>query len=238
MDELPPNARAFLESLAGSDDPNPVERERADLGLRAALRERGLHDLPPLPAAASSGTAQVASSGALKLALIGLSLLGAAAIAVITLRPEPRASQPPAQPAEPPVQRAPAPVPQLSDEPKVDAPTAPAPRARNSTTAPRTRPQRVAPDDGALQRELRLVAATNELLRQNRFSDALQLLETGERETHTFILREERSALRILALCGRARDDHALRASERFLRSSPQAVLAARVRAACQTEAP
>lgn len=234
MDELPPNARAFLDAAASSDGPSPAERARADAGLRAALRERGVYGLPPLPAAAPSPAARVASSSALKLAAIGLSLLGAAAIAVIAPRPEPRASQPPApvQPSQPPPPVAPAPEPAPNHEPDVDPPTAREPRARST---PRARTQRAALDDGPLQRELRLVAATNELLRQQRFTDALQLLDAGERDMHTFVLREERSALRILALCGRARDERALRESERFLRTSPQAVLAARVRAACQT---
>ena len=50
-------------------------------------------------------------------------------------------------------------------------------------------------------------------------------------ETLRFV--EERTALRILAWCGERPDERALRAREHFLHTSPEAVLAARVREAC-----
>jgi hypothetical protein len=88
-------------------------------------------------------------------------------------------------------------------------------------------------DDSALQHELRIIAAVDDLIRRKRFDEALQLLEQGERDPKAVRLREERSALRVLASCGKGASPAILQQRERFLLSTPNAVLAARVREAC-----
>jgi hypothetical protein len=84
-----------------------------------------------------------------------------------------------------------------------------------------------------LQHELRVVAAVDELIRRARFDDALQLLEQSEYEPAAANLREERSALRVLAQCGKGPTAATLQQRERFLRLMPHSVLTARVRQAC-----
>jgi hypothetical protein len=243
MDQLPPNARAFLEAVANSDDPTAAERARADAALRDVLRQRGLRELPALPAAHGSSVGLGESSAlALKLGLLGLSILGAATLAVFISRPAAPSAQPapaPARVIEQPARTAPAPERSNADEaaplsaPKPTPRIAPRARTRNAPATRASAPARPLTNDDALQRELRAVASANELLHQGRFADTLRVLDAIEHETTTHVLREERSALRILAECAREPDEHAVRESERFLRSSPQAVLAARVREAC-----
>jgi hypothetical protein len=86
--------------------------------------------------------------------------------------------------------------------------------------------------DGSLAGELRTIAAVDALVRQKRFNDALRMLEHTESESSA-VLHEERSALRILARCGLAANDRALREREHFLLAAPHSVLAERVRTAC-----
>ena len=86
--------------------------------------------------------------------------------------------------------------------------------------------------DASLASELRTVAAVDALVRQQRFGDALQMLERSEGES-SGVLREERRALRILASCGLGPTRRALHERDQFLRDSPRAVLADRVRNAC-----
>jgi hypothetical protein len=93
------------------------------------------------------------------------------------------------------------------------------------------KPARSTLDDAALERELRIVASADAAIRAHHFAEALRVL--GTNEGGASVLQEERTALRILAWCGQGADEHALRARERFLEASPQAVLAARVRDAC-----
>ena len=87
-------------------------------------------------------------------------------------------------------------------------------------------------DDAALARELRVIASADELVRGAQYTQALRLLERTE-PTAVPALREERSALRVLASCGNEPSPQALRERDRFLSSSPHSVLAARVRSAC-----
>jgi hypothetical protein len=239
VDKLPPHARTFLAALERSDDPTPEQRARADASVRGALSQRGLHDLrplAPLQPAAPSATSGV--SLGLKLGLLALSLLGAAAVvAVFELGRAPAA---PARTSEAPARetRAHRPAPEAETETLRASEPRPSPKPRASVVATRAnapaRAARTALGDEALQRELRLVAAANELIRQGRFADTLKLLDRSEREVPSAALREERAALRILAACGLSPDERSLRARERFLQSAPQAVLAARVREACE----
>jgi hypothetical protein len=230
VDELPPDARAFLDAIARSDDPTPNERARADAHVRAALRNAGFGELPPL---ASHGVRTLSWSLWSKLGLFAGALIGGSMLTVMLLRPqaapEPAAPSAPA-PASPVEAAAPTPT---SVETPAPAPVRPAPKPRASAPSA-SKSSRAPLDDEALQRELRIVANADALIRARHFAEALRVLGTNDSAAN--VLQEERSALRILAWCGEGVDERALRARERFLQASPQAVLAARVRDACRPE--
>jgi hypothetical protein len=244
VDELPPNARTFLKAVQRADDPTPTERARADATVRAALASHGVRDLPALvpltPAAVSRAASRVWS---VTLAVTAALLIGAGLFAFVALRqtpPSPRALPPAVIQAPRAVPRI-APPSEESIEPgtlveHANPEQAPAHHAKNTpprrASAPKRSASELADDDG-LQRALRVVAAANELIRRARFHEALQLLEETESDPAARVMREERTALRILAMCGRAPDAHAMRERERFLLDSPRAVLATRVREAC-----
>ena len=195
--------------------------------MRAALRNEGFGELPPLAMRAARAS-WVSWS---KLALLAGSLIGGGGLAVMLLRPHAPSPQPapstititaPERPV-PPVRQ---PTP---DEPRVE--TARLAVKTRATATPVAKPVRATLDDDALQRELRVVASADNLIRAHHFADALRVL--GSSDNAANVLHEERTALRILAWCGQGADERALRARERFLQTSPQAVLAARVREAC-----
>ncbi len=81
--------------------------------------------------------------------------------------------------------------------------------------------------------EVRLISTANGLILASRYDEALRVLDTHAQRFPRGALREERSALRVLSLCGTAANGQAQRERARFLRRSPQSVLTERVRAAC-----
>ena len=87
-----------------------------------------------------------------------------------------------------------------------------------------------------LQAEVALIAAANTLIRGQRFAEAERVLATHERRFAHGTLREERAALVVLVRCATGPRERGLRAMQHFLRTSPQSVLARRVRAACAAE--
>jgi hypothetical protein len=250
VDELPPRARALLDAMKHADDPTAAERARSDAALRAVLARAGARGLPPLQPrrSGSAGQARVPLAQrtvlAIKLGAGAVVLVAAAYFGVRAIRPSvnsPARSQPSAageaslnsrslaeETVSVPQSSGDAPPSPIVERPAVHPePRAPATAARK----PERRRHAGAPDD-TLQGELRTIAAVNELLRHERFNDALRLLERTESDAAT-VLREERSALGILARCGLAPDERARRERELFLKASPRSVLADRVRSAC-----
>jgi hypothetical protein len=248
MDELPPSARALLDAARDADDPSPVQRSRSDEALRAALARRGIDGLPPLANTAASAARVRFGLGSrgLLAAKLGAGVLAAIAVSVLGVRllsPTPRAAQR-AQPAASPEARGvavPAPRMDVRESSTAVSPTVEAAREaehRVPANAPRrTDAHRSPRSDGSLAGELRTVAAVDALVREQRFDDALQMLEHTE-SASSVVLHEERNALRILARCGLAPTPRALRERDRFLRDSPRSVLAERVRSACNNPVP
>jgi hypothetical protein len=252
--ELPPRARALLDAMKRADDPTAAERAHSDAALRAALGRAGVRGLPSLQPSAVGSGGQARGTFAQRTALavkLGAGAIVIAAAAYFGIRatqpgsPVPGRSQPSAaaevsrnshslaretsneaQPAAAPPAAAPS-------RPVAEQPVVSHERRVPATAARKPEPRRQAGmADNALEAELRTVAAANELLRHERFRDALHLLDRTESDAAA-VLREERSALRILAHCGLAPDERARRERELFLASSPRSVLADRVRSAC-----
>lgn len=258
MDELPPHARALLDAVKRSDDPTAAERERSDDALRAVLAKHGVRDLPPLyPGEAAAGLTRAPLTSrawlAFKLGASALAFVAAVYLGARLVRPEaqPARSQPSAAAAPnttPPPLRAStaeptsAPAAHAPDRPVVIRERAPVlERSAGELAAPPPETPRARarqpghPTDDVLENELRTIAAVNDLLRRDKYRDALRLLNRTDAQSAD-VLREERTALRILAQCGLAPNPSARRERDAFLRSSPQSVLADRVRNACASQ--
>ena len=239
MDKLPPDAKELLERLRFIDDPTPEERRRADAGVRNLLAVRGLRKplrlpgLTPLPALQlSAATAPALSGGP------GSKLLwGTTAVVVLALgvwagqswrSPEPAASQV----AIPMAMPAPAPVHAESSPLVAAAPTVPAPaydtrqlHAPTQRARPHNQPRSPRAADDALSEELRFIASVDSEIREGGYNRALQRLTLHRASSP---LQEERSAMRVLALCGRDHDSAAARARDQFLKSTPSSLLSSR----------
>ena len=252
--DLPERARRILDAALDADDPSAADRARIDAAFASRLRAFGLAAPNSIGAttgadaltASVRGPAQAASSagGAGLASKIALALVGAGIVAIGFGRlSQPSASKPPQHVPSP---TAPAAIPPTMHA----APVAPAPanavpaRAavvqhsapviHRSRSAARPNPPATAvPLTDALGDEVALLETANAALRAGRFADALRALDVHERRYAAGALREERTGLRVLALCG-AGDYAAGSAARRsFLRVAPHSVLARKVAQAC-----
>jgi hypothetical protein len=114
-----------------------------------------------------------------------------------------------------------------------------APHARTAVTSEPVAPPPTAstavepPIDASLREELAIIARANTALRLEHPADALRALDEHARRFESGVLSEERRGLRVLALCQLSPNQAALDARDAFLRSTPNALLAPKVRAAC-----
>jgi hypothetical protein len=252
MRELPDEAHELLDAARGAHDPAPAERARGDAAVRTALAAHGLL-LPPLASGsgapmadvpASSAPAPSAASGSAwsgaKLALGALALCVAGAAgwhAARTARaPRPAPSAVAAAPASPAAAAAPSAGSSLAPDRSLAA--AAAARVTAPAAAPREARvrRRRAPAQPNLNAEVQLIAAADALVRSERYGAAMRTLALHERRFPRGELRQERSALRVLSMCGRGSSAPALRARDHFLTTAPDSVLTARVRSACSAD--
>jgi hypothetical protein len=119
---------------------------------------------------------------------------------------------------------------------RIGASLAPVPAQLGARSMPRSRERAATEEPGSsLELEVQLLGSANELIRAQRFDAAMRVLASHTRRFPHGALREEREALRALALCGLGSDERAQRAVRRFLDSSPHSVVAERVRTSCTT---
>jgi hypothetical protein len=85
--------------------------------------------------------------------------------------------------------------------------------------------------------ELGVIREAQGALQAGDANRALSLLDEHSAANRQGILREERMAARVLALCELGRTDEARAEAARFLRESPASPLASRVRSACPAPA-
>jgi hypothetical protein len=238
MAELSPEAKRLLAELRGVDDPTTAERASGEAAVRRMLEAHGM-ELPQPPLfSKQTGTAAAARSGA---AVKVASLFGAALFATLgwlsinawpsshttTGSAKVEAASPP-----PPVRSGQATAADEAHSELVAEPVAqPQPSGRAApahASARRTQPQSA---EGSLAAELRFLSTVDAEIRAGAHERALRMLQ--QHKPSTAVLQEERAAMRVLALCGRDLDDHAVRERDRFLTSHPSSVLSARVRSAC-----
>jgi len=220
MSELLPEDRALFEDARGAFDPSAADRAR----VRAALGRR-LGAGAGLTATAISAKA-AAAGGSLTTAgkiLVAIALAGGGVTAVHAVassqRPQPvetRASAPRGPAAAPP--RAP-------EAPEIPAPSPP-------PAAPAAVTPRMATAD-ALAIETSLILGAKSAMRSNDAARALSLLDEHQRRFPRGTLAQERSAERIVALCGLGRSREAHDEASRFLANWPHSPLAEGARASC-----
>jgi hypothetical protein len=229
---MEPFAQELLDRARHAHDPGPEDaaRVRAKLALRigaAALATGG-------------SAAAVGRSHGWLLKLVLPSVVVASVLALVLTRgrspavetapvPPAAVSVPVVATAEPTATELPAPTPS-------DAPVAPAnsvPLAAASATAPvrAARPQPSASSD--LEAEMALLASAQAAIQRGDFSAALAKLDEHQRSFPGGALSEERTAARVVALCGAGRQSEARALAALFLAHHPSSPLAPRVKNAC-----
>jgi hypothetical protein len=242
MDELSEEARALLREARGAYAPEPGAAERVLARVLVAA-----HAPPRGGEGGSQGPTPTTGAGAwgapLKLAVASAVIVAAALSAYVGVHPrevpepEPVVTAPaPSEPrAEPPLARPEPPLePEVSPEPpdETEAPLArPEPAlAAPAPVAPR-RTRRAAPADPAA--ELRLLRQAQSALSSGRGGEALALLRDHQRAFPRTQFRQERDAIRILALCATGRESAARRLGRRFLERAGRSPMAGAVRESC-----
>jgi hypothetical protein len=237
MDELSREARALLAEARRAYDPDPGAADRVLAKVMAAAQA------PVISSAALAKGASGASGFSLKATVFaGLVLAAAGAVFVGGgLRETPHEPAAVAASPAPPiahVEAAPPPAPpaEAVTAPAVAAPEAePAPRpepaAQVAAPARRRASNEAAPPD--LAEELRLLREAQSALSAGRGGEALALLRDHQRAFPRTQFRQERDAIRILALCDTGRDDAARRLAVRFLAHAGRSPMAGAVRESC-----
>lgn len=212
MSELSPESRALLASLAGAHDPpdDAAARVRAAVAARLAA---------PVPTPRRWPWAA------------GVSIsIGVLAVALSRRAPPPVA---PPIAAVPTVVHAAPPPPAQVRPPVAIAP--PMPAVAPAVAPPASTPRRPAGSaEDPMLVELRAVQVAQRALARHDGATALRALATLDRTHPRGDLREERDALRVLALCDAGRADDARAAADTFLARHPGSPQATRVRGACR----
>jgi hypothetical protein len=225
MSDMDPEVRALLDA-ARSARPGAAARARMDAALAAQL---GV-PLGAPPPAAPPPAAPILSGALAKLITVGV-LVGAAGAGVVALRA-------PAERAVAPVATSSAAPPMSASALPVVAPPAPEVIDPAPSAEPPPRPLRrpklaPPPAAGTLDEEVALLRDAQRALREGDGAQALGHLDALAARHPDGVLREERLAARVLALCAAGRVDEAREAGQRFVAEMPGSVQADRVRGSC-----
>jgi hypothetical protein len=238
MKELSPSARRLFELARGQDDPDELARTRVGRALSAMIAaEATLLAAGALaPKSIAAGVGAIAAKYTLVVGVTG-ALVAAGWLTLRTAQPvaRPVASSHQAAPA------APSPPILVEAEPAASA-ALPAAAAREPSKATVSRkPARPAEFPAAnaavtqdvLRAETEALRLAQQALRDQQPEQALRLLAEQDVRFRDGLLRQERAAARVLALCQAGKADEARAQALRFERSWPRSALLARVRAAC-----
>jgi len=141
------------------------------------------------------------------------------------------------------VKRAVPPPDPVPEHPAVDAPPPPEPLVEPEppTRKPVAKRQPVEPAPtpepvSSLAAETRLLDRARKAVAGGRPSEALVILREAESAFPRGVLGQERSALRVVALCDAGQLDAGRQAAKAFVKAHPQSALRARVESACPSE--
>lgn len=207
MSELSPESRSLLASLASTHDPPDDAAARVRAAMTARLASPPPARRWPWAAGVSVAIGVLAVALSRRPAPVPPPVTVAPVVVVAAAPPAPATVAPPTPPV-------------------VEAPPAVAP-------PPMPRRPAVAAEDPMLA-ELRAVQTAQRALARHDGAAALRTLASLDRAQPQGNLREERDALRVLALCEAGRADDARAAAAVFLSRHPGSPQAARVRGACR----
>ncbi len=254
MRDLNPDLQSLVDATRDADGPRPDDRERVRRALAAQIGAAALLASTAATGSASAAgatsavtvaaTVTTAASLSTKLAVVALLVAGGVGTVALTRAARPRVvtvtvpsvpdERPRAQP-ETSVGRSPASTisAPATEALHVDvAPARVAVRPRREATAVAARVEQPAPPS-SLVAELSLLRAAQGALRSGGADHALDLLSQHASRFPDGALREERLALRVVALCDAGRRAEARVLGEEFVRGAPRSVLVERVRASC-----
>jgi len=226
---MDPLAQEWLDKTRDAHDPDPEAeaRVRAKLDARLAAGGDG-------PVAGGRALDVGKAPWALKL-LVPLIVTGSVVALIWPVAPPPAVERlalpsatlapPPERVAEPPPAASPVPPPVESAPMSVAAPPHPA----------MTQPSSAHPHaaTAGIEAELALLASAQAAIQRGDYATALAKLDEHQRSFPGGVLGEERTAARVVALCGAGKEREAQALATTFLAEHPMSPLAPRVRGAC-----
>jgi hypothetical protein len=229
--QLDPETRALLARARGMDEPSDEQRSRVLKGLEVSL--------------AAAATTGIASSA---LALTGKAVVTVLALSVASLgtwyavrsRPGQQSESHRVEHVEKPVES-----PVRTPEPELLEPAqeaAPVLEQASERAQEQARPRRVpkrktAKQEASLQAETELLRTVHAAINRGDGAGALELLHGYERRFDHGLLREEKSAASVLALCVAGRAERARVEAQRFVQRYPHSPLLARLQTSCAASA-
>lgn len=248
MTELRPSTRLLVTAARG-DHPSPADRARIRASLALALQAGPPaphaspgHTGPALPTGATIGAGKAIAGAALigVLAFAGGFLTGrgsaelpamqAPAQSSATVAPSPTSAPIPAPPAQPTPST-------LPDQPAAIAGNvATKPPRIVTSAAPLSEPALLPTGASTLAEETAALGEAQAALQRGDTKSALDALSELAARHPNGVLREERMAAQVLALCAAGRVEEARAASVRFLTEAPTSLQAERVRHSCAGE--
>jgi hypothetical protein len=154
-------------------------------------------------------------------------------VSAVSETPEATSTLPPFLPSKTSDTETPQATPNIGETPAHRALKGPSPSERRPILAEGGTPKDT-PDDTFLLRELSLIRAAASAHRDGQPEEVLRVLSIYDNEFPRGAMRQERDALRVLALCDLGRRHEAKKARERFLKQFPHSPMAARIRNNCQ----
>lgn len=252
MSELSYEAKALIRRAGTADGPSRADRARVKRRIVAGIAAAGTtlagggtvaSGAPAALGAVSAGKMTVASVLLWLAAGAGLGSVVSVPAVVSTYRraeavrtavpataplSAPAAVRPPIEPASDPLRAAAAPITEKTE--------------RNERISEHRDPgrSRAAAATGAasLAEETRLLEAAQRELAKNQGGAALAMLDEHAARFPSGALSEERSAARILALCGVGRTGEARSAAKAFIAASPSSPLVPRLESSCASSEP
>jgi hypothetical protein len=225
--QLDAETRALLRTARGMDEPTESQRSRVQQGLELKLAA----------AVATTAYASTSFAATAKLAMVTVALGVASTGVWYAARPTT-----PSQTARSRAVQVQAPERQAAPESQALAPEPTlAPReAEAEPSVHKARPRRPARTprvEATLTAETELLREVHAAIGRGDGTQALTLLASYDKRFKSGLLREEKSAARVLALCVAGQRDRARSEASRFVSRFPRSPLIARLNASCAADA-
>jgi hypothetical protein len=241
---MSPFAKEILDGARAAHDPTAADRARVAAKLASRIGSNAAPGGGKGAAAGLAGLLKVGLPLAIVVAALGFAMKrgsGVGHAAPVEAQPTvvaapalPAPADPPGPPAAAPVELpAPAPAAPAKDTARASSNDSVVPMAAAPPAAARSSraPEAAAPSD--LAGEMALIAAAQTAIQQGDYATAIAKLDEHQRSYPSGVLGEERTAARVVALCGAGQQAEARSVATAFLARHPSSPLAPRVRASC-----